>query len=275
MSQRNPMNERYRPDAERDGRSRKSATSAKPKRKASEGIHVQKTTKTKDEKRKEASARRKDDRIRVQSSGGPQDPEYKRWRKIWWTLMAVTIAFTFVYMILATNESVPHNIPVISLVAAYICLILAVIVEFKFCRPIRKEFERKISNMTVAQKRKYDEELAAKREADHAQTTGWKGFVNWLADPTGKKRKKAQEVAAALEEEQEEAEKGASGDSKKSSGQKQKSAKTAKKEANRKAYGKDGSEKKQSDGDTEGSDGKQASDKDDDTSDDEEKTDSE
>lgn len=238
MSQRNPMNERYSPNADRDGKTRKSASSAKPKRKASEGVRVKQTTKTKEQKRKEATARRKEDRTRVQSSGGPKTPEYKKWRKVWWTLMVITIVLTFFYMILASNASVNKIIPTTALVAAYGTLIAAVVIEFKCCRPIRKEFERKIANMTVAQKRKYDQEVAIEQAEKRAATTGWYGFVNKLAKVMGKDKGKADEVGEMVEKEKAKADEDSSegNASKGSAANTPKTGKAARKAANKKAY---------------------------------------
>jgi hypothetical protein len=197
MSQRNPLNERYQPNTEREGKTKKSASSAKPKRKASEGVHMQRTTKTKEEKRKEQSAKRKEDRARINASGGPQDPEYKKWRKVWWATMILTAVCTFLYMVLAGKEGIAGRLAAPILIAAYVLLIAAIFIEFKFCRPIRKRFEQSIANMTVAQKRKYDAKIAAEREAERAAKAAKK------AKRRGNKAK-ADEVAEMIEQENDE-----------------------------------------------------------------------
>ena len=69
MSQRNPMNDRYTTD-DRKGQTRKSAATMKPKSKAASTVHVQSTTKTKQQKKaeqkkaQEAKAKAKADAIR-------------------------------------------------------------------------------------------------------------------------------------------------------------------------------------------------------------------
>lgn len=196
MSTRNPLNERYQNNNERGGKTKRSASSAKPKRKASEGVHLERTTKTKEEKRKEQSAKRREDRARVQASGGPQDPTYKKWRKIWWATMGATAVCTFGYMVIAGRDGVPMSVANAVLVLAYVLLIAAIFIEFKFCRPIRKQFEQQISNMTVAEKRKYDARIAAQREAEKAEKQARKNRRR-----SGGNKQKADEVADIIESE--------------------------------------------------------------------------
>ena len=202
MAQRNPMNERYNPDLDHGGKTKKSAASAKPKRKASEGVRVQfsSANKTKEQKRKEASERRKEDRSRIYASGGPQDPVYKKWRKVWWTLMILTALCTGAYVVLAPRGGTLATAGTVTLVLAYIMLAAAVFIEFKFCRPIRKQFERQMNNMTVAQKRRYDAKIAEERAQKKAEKAARGGLF-------GGNKKKADAVAKEIEEEEEQASK--------------------------------------------------------------------
>lgn len=78
MSQRSPMNERYRKDAKL-GSTRKSASSAKPVRKLGTS-------------EAESSSSKSKSRVAPKRAALPTSPEIKKWRTIWWTLLLVGLA---------------------------------------------------------------------------------------------------------------------------------------------------------------------------------------
>lgn len=171
MSQRSPLNQRNLNNDLVTGTTRKSASSAKPKRQAAESVHVVRSDAPKSKKdrkraqRAQLSKRNKEDEHRLAMSGGPTDPAYKKWRRVWWATMIATIVFIMSYAIAGGSFNVSGPILTFLMVMAYVMLAAAVIVEFKFCRPIRKDFEKSIRNMSSSQKKRFDAEIAI-REAE-------------------------------------------------------------------------------------------------------------
>src|SRR5699024_8162880 len=93
MSQRNPLNDRYRTDEHR-GQTGKSAASVKPKTKAASSVRVQPTEKTKQQKKAEQKAARAKQMELDRRYYNPPTPEYKRLRKVWWGLLIAAIVMT-------------------------------------------------------------------------------------------------------------------------------------------------------------------------------------
>ena len=91
MSQRNPMNERYQND-EHQGKTRKSAASAKPKSAAASSVYIKPKTKTKADKKAARRAERQKQAELERKYANPPTEEYKRLRKIWWVLLIGAIA---------------------------------------------------------------------------------------------------------------------------------------------------------------------------------------
>lgn len=79
MGRRSPLNERYQKQNAHSGSTRKSASSAKPKRSA--GTYSAAAASKAPEKKK-----------RSWSELVPTTPEIKRWRRIWYVLLAIAIA---------------------------------------------------------------------------------------------------------------------------------------------------------------------------------------
>ncbi len=78
MARRSPLNERYQKQNAHSGSTRKSASSAKPKREA--GTYSASPAKKAPEKKKSSW-----------SEMVPTTPEIKKWRRIWYVLLAVAI----------------------------------------------------------------------------------------------------------------------------------------------------------------------------------------
>ena len=92
MSQRNPMNERYQSE-DHQGKTRKSAASAKPKSKAAASVVVQTSSKTPQQKKADAKAARRkaqdEQRALDRKYYTPDTKEYKRLRRLWWACWGV------------------------------------------------------------------------------------------------------------------------------------------------------------------------------------------
>lgn len=117
MARRNPANPRYQKGAE-VGKTRRSAASAKPKR------GVGDTASTSSSKKKE--------RPKLLAPV-PDDPGYKRWRRIWGGLLIAALGFSaFAWWQQATT------IGNFALALAYGCIFTAFYIDFTKLRRIRK-----------------------------------------------------------------------------------------------------------------------------------------
>ena len=92
MARRNPMNERYRKETAPAGKTRRSAASAKPKRAGAD---------LSSKPKKQASTKAK---TRTPLVINPPTEEFRRWRKIWWSLLGgatlLTVASFFMRSLL-------------------------------------------------------------------------------------------------------------------------------------------------------------------------------
>ena len=79
MARRSPMNERYQKQNAHSGSTRKSASSAKPKRSAGTYSSA-------------AASKAPDKKKKSWSELVPTTPEIKRWRRIWYVLLAIAVA---------------------------------------------------------------------------------------------------------------------------------------------------------------------------------------
>lgn len=187
MSQRNPLNERYQNTDDRKGTTRKSAASAKPATKAAASVRQEghyeepkgllaratqqanKSQAVKNSRKKAASKatveRRKERAIRAQYYN-PDTPEYKKWRKVWWGMLAGAIATTLLAFWASSTESYNFlTIPAVSV--SYVLLFVAIVFDFMFLRKMRTEYQDKMIALEKSKKNsaKRKEAAAAQRAA--------------------------------------------------------------------------------------------------------------
>lgn len=187
MSQRNPMNERYQTD-ERKGQTRKSAASAKPKTKAASSVRVQSTTKTPKEKKAARKAQERQDRSTANKYYQPESPEYKRLRKIWWILLIgaiIATALSFYLRMQAENNEALYTASTVILVAGYIAIVCALILDFTKIRKMRKAYQAEM----VALEKKKSKQLK-KLEAEAAKAAEKEGGEEEGSSGKGKKASK-------------------------------------------------------------------------------------
>ncbi len=188
MSQRNPMNARYT-NEEHQGKSRKSAASAKPKAKAAASVRVQPKEKTKQQKKAEQKAQKKEQRAKQAELDrkyyNPPTAEYKRLRRLWWACLIGAIVSTALSWLLRSVE--PVYISYVTMALAYVFIIAAFYIDLSKIRKVR---------------RKYQEEMMAKSSKE--------------ARALEKQQKAAARQAAAREEEQKDGEAAAEEPKKKS-----------------------------------------------------------
>ncbi len=148
MSQRNPMNERY--TEERTGKTRKSAASAKPATKAASSVRVQGAKQEKPKgffaraaaKANQNEAQKASDKAKKRDAREdrfayrePDNPEYQKWRRIWWGLIILALVLTAGSMFLLNG--VGSQAGMITLGAGYIALAAAIVVDLRKVRRLR------------------------------------------------------------------------------------------------------------------------------------------
>lgn len=145
MSQRNPMNERYTAE-DRQGKTRKSAASAKPKSKAASSVTVKSAKKTPEQRKAEEKAARKAAAAKQREAERkyykPDTPRYKRLRTIWWVLLIGAIGCTTLSFV--GQSSLPQTATVVTLVLAYVFIISAFVLDFTKIKKERLAYQERM-----------------------------------------------------------------------------------------------------------------------------------
>jgi hypothetical protein len=118
-------NERYRRDA-KIGSSRKSASSAKPKRAVGESAASVGKPKPKVKEKK-----------RTDWSGLPSTPEIRKWRRIWWVLLSSGMVLVVAGMFIPALQT--ENVQRIVLTIVLACSLSAISIDLFIIRRLRKE----------------------------------------------------------------------------------------------------------------------------------------
>lgn len=218
MTQRSPQNARNLNNTPK-GKSRKSASSAKIASKAGSSVHVR----SKDSKSKASSKGSSGGSTASASSGDAKGvssteqvrrreramvslmkdmPEYKKWRRIWWILMAIAlvgVAVSWVPNALMSNgilgteyEDMSKTIAGIGFVLAIIALAGAFYIDLVKIRKLQKQQENKARTLTKTERHKLDSAIEASIEKDEKRRSERKGSFPW-----SKKGKKPESDDAA------------------------------------------------------------------------------
>lgn len=175
MSQRNFMNDRYNEET-KSGKTRKSSASAKPK--AARAATVRDPApKSKKQKKEEARERERENakKAEVMQARFEQTDGYKRLRRIWWVMLACAIVCAAGSYVLRDSE-----IGMVTLVGAYVFIILAFWLDLGKIRKERKLFNealatnkskeaRREQKRLRAEQREQEKEAAEKFEAAQAE----------------------------------------------------------------------------------------------------------
>ena len=173
MTKRNVTHERYNNLYDKKaGKSRKSASSAKPLREAAASVYIESNKKTKKEKKAEERARAEEERrideaVQARLGGNEvKNEKIKKWRRIWWVSLVIAILCTLASW--TVRERVPEVASGIIMALAYVFIIFALYVDLGIIRKERK----KIAEMQTADpelKRIYKEETKRVRAEMRAQ----------------------------------------------------------------------------------------------------------
>lgn len=198
MSQRNPMNDRYMQD-DHQGKTRKSAASAKPATKAAASVTIKSAKKDPKQRKAEEKAARKE-RLEKQKELDrkyytPDTERYKKLRRLWWACLIGAAAVTALSF--ALSGKIPVEFSMVLLVIAYALIIAAFYIDLS---KIKKERTAYQERMVAA------EEKAAKEERQAAQKAK-QNKANKLVKQGAQNRqavraKKAKKASAAAEDEQ-------------------------------------------------------------------------
>lgn len=138
MARRSAQNQRYRKDAQ-VGSTRRSASSAKPKREAGESGG----SGGKGGGKGSSSAGKGRSSVPLE----PQTPEFKRWRKLWLWMLGGTLGMVAATTGLrAIGGDIANGASFAALVGAYLLLGVGLWIDWTKLRPMRKEFRESIAS---------------------------------------------------------------------------------------------------------------------------------
>lgn len=195
MSQRNPMNERYQSD-KRQGTTRKSAASAKPKSKAAASVTYSAPKKDPKAKKAELKAQRKAASERQREIDAkyskPDTERYKKLRRIFWASMIAAVVCVAASWLLRTVQ--PEWLAMGALILGYVFIIFAFYIDLSKVRKERGAYQTRMLALEIEeQKQKEKAERAAR-----AQQRKGKGAVAKAA--SGGKTADADDQAASSDE---------------------------------------------------------------------------
>lgn len=166
MSQRNPMNERYQSD-KRQGTTRKSAASAKPKSKAAASVTYSAPKKDPKAKKAELKAQRKAASERQREIDAkyskPDTERYKKLRRIFWASMIAAVVCVAASWLLRTVQ--PEWLAMGALILGYVFIIFAFYIDFSKVRKERSAYQTRMLALEIEeQKQKEKAERAARAQ---------------------------------------------------------------------------------------------------------------
>ena len=145
MSQRNPMNERYQSD-KRQGTTRKSAASAKPKSKAAASVTYSAPKKDPKAKKAELKAQRKAETDRQREIdrkySTPDTARYPKLRRIFWAAMVGAIACVAASWMLRAVQ--PEWLAMAALICGYVLIIFAFYIDLSKVRKERRAYQTRM-----------------------------------------------------------------------------------------------------------------------------------
>lgn len=135
MARRNPMNARYQKNTQPAGKTRRSAAAAKPKRDSS----IEPSSAKKSSDRRAGRPGPKKPAARQPLVIHPPVPEYKKWRRIWWIVIAISMvlaASSFLFW----RDAESRRVGTWVLAAAYAFIAAAIYIDMAKIRPIRQRY---------------------------------------------------------------------------------------------------------------------------------------
>lgn len=171
MTQRNPMNERYQSE-ERTGKTRKSASAAKPTSKAGATTRDP-LPKTKKEKKAEARERERKEMEKARELGVSSENmptvQYRNLRRQYWACLIGAIVCTALSFMF-TNMSEPwSNYSMWCLILAYVLIIMALYIDLSKIRKLRKGYTQEVARGKSKAARREQKARAAEKRAQQKE----------------------------------------------------------------------------------------------------------
>lgn len=155
MSQRNPMNERYSVD-KHQGKTRKSAASAKPKKMVAGTVTTSSPKKTAKEKKAEQKQARREEQERQREIDRkyykPDTERYKKLKRIWWASLIGAVVCVCLSWLL--REVQPEWIAMVALFLAYGLIIFAFYIDFSKIRKERRAYQDRMVALELEEAKK-------------------------------------------------------------------------------------------------------------------------
>lgn len=193
------MNERYQTD-KHQGKTRKSAASAKPKSKAAASVTYSAPKKDPKEKKAEIKAQRKAETERQREIdrkySTPDTERYKKLRRIFWAAMVGAILCVALSWLLRPVE--PQWFAMVCLIVAYVLIIFAFYIDFSKIRKERRAYQTRMLAKEVEEKKQQEKAERAAR-AQQGKGKGGKGAKG--ANPTVDEAKEDEPSESKQEEE--------------------------------------------------------------------------
>ncbi len=210
MTQRNPMNERYQTD-DHQGKTRKSASQAKPVSKAASTTRDP-APKTKKQKREEERERvRKEEekarQIGMNSAALPA-VQYRMYRRWYWVALVGAGVSAVLSFVLAGMGETMAEISTTLLILAYLLIFIALYIDISKVRKLRKGTAENVPRGKSKEARRQQKEHAAKQReiqkeaearyaaAKEAGETAEPSVLDRIKGRFGMKKKDAEETAA-------------------------------------------------------------------------------
>lgn len=196
MTQRNPMNERYQTD-ERTGKTRKSASAAKPVAKAA-ATTSDPAPKTKKQKKAEARERERKEMEKARElgidSGNMPTVQYHNLRRQYWVSLIGAIVCTVLSFVTSGMEPPFSDYSIGLLIGAYALIILALYIDMGKIRKLRKSQQQVMQGKSKAARREQKARAAEAREQQKEAAAAYAAAKENEANKAAEKKTVGQRV---------------------------------------------------------------------------------
>ncbi len=196
MTQRNPMNERYQTD-ERTGKTRKSASAAKPVSKAA-ATTSDPAPKTKKQKKAEARERERKEMEKAHEMGIDSNNmptvQYRNLRRQYWFALIAAIVCTVLSFVTSGMADPFSNYSIGLLVMAYIFIIAALYIDMGKIRKLRKNQQQVMQGKSKAARREQKARAAQAREQQKEAAAAYAAAKEQEAGKAAEKKTVGQRV---------------------------------------------------------------------------------
>lgn len=194
MTTRNPNNERYmNSDEKPQGKTRKSAASAKPATKAAASVQIQSKA-TKKAKSKELVASEKQRRREERRNYlHPQTPEYKKWHRVWVIVLVIALILTLSGLLMSNFLDVDTRTSMTVVIVGDVFLVIAILLDVLKLSKMRSAYaagKRADKSKKASAQRKEEAKKIAEHDATDKRTQEYKAAQQVKAEEAQAKEEK-------------------------------------------------------------------------------------